>query len=636
VVNANLLEDDLDAGYGLLADAAAKSPVGGLYEKMTHNKFWQETEVSSAMGPLVGRFETIKAVGKESRPAMLAEIVRKSGDPALVLDAWERLRSPGVNWPVTPEDLESERQLRKTLPAAIGSRISSEQVAALVKQRQEAVKAELEQQGPMIWHRFMAKKRPLPEVQAVLKKGLDGQLMKDFGVPADISKVQPPLPAWVLVNIVLLDNKPKVSLLDDKLDDKKAQDEARRLRDLLPAGAGADAVAGKLRAGLDELVNDTGGGGAAAMKDVGPLSKLAQSVANWKAGGTDEAPEFTWTMADERVHKLTFRRLDGAVEADGKKGAPYFLSTTEMTYALFRGLMVALKLEPGSMGLPAGEGKLGPQMWVNPRGAEMKVAAAWLRSHSQIFNDYPPALAADDRKLAAVDQNPMETMPMQYVPPEAALYIAKVLGCRLPTHGEWRFAASNFRPGRPPNLRDATWTKQLRHVLVLREANLTPQYPDSGMFKSPVVSFAKEEKAIAWNGELLRKAGMVGVQEDDGYLWLRPVQAGPEFSDLVGNVAEMVFDDPAKLDALQDNTFDGLSRFLGENESKLFVVGGSAISAPELELGPHPLAVKTSYADVGFRLAFAAGHRSIVERLKDLMEKQEYVALAAPATAPAN
>jgi hypothetical protein len=135
---------------------------------------------------------------------------------------------------------------------------------------------------------------------------------------------------------------------------------------------------------------------------------------------------------------------------------------------------------------------------------------------------------------------------------------------------------------------------------------------------------------------LLRKAGMVGVQEDDGYLWLRPVQAGPEFSDLVGNVAEMVFDDPAKLDALQDNTFDGLSRFLGENESKLFVVGGSAISAPELELGPHPLAVKTSYADVGFRLAFAAGHRSIVERLKDLMEKQEYVALAAPATAPAN
>jgi len=41
-------------------------------------------------------------------------------------------------------------------------------------------------------------------------------------------------------------------------------------------------------------------------------------------------------------------------------------------------------------------------------------------------------------------------------------------------------------------------------------------------------------------------------------------------------------------------------------------------------------------ADMGFRLAFVAAPAAIVDRLRDLMKKQEYVALAGPATAPAN
>ncbi len=632
VAGANLLEDHLDAGYGL---GDAKSPVASSYGNLARNSFWGNVEVKTAMVQLTSRYDALVLLRRENRPATLTEKVGNSLDPSVVVDAWQRLHSEDVNWPATPEDLDVYPRLRQRLGAVIESRPKSAEAAALVKQRQEALTNELEQQGPRMWRRFMLARRSAADVVPALKKGMDEQVKKDFGVPSDISKVQPPLPAAVLFNIVVLENKPKMRLLDDKLDDKKAQDEARRLRDLVPTGAGADA--GKLRASLDELVKDTGGGGAAAMKDVGPLSKLAQGVANWKAGGTDDAPEFTWTTANEKVHKLTFRRLDGAVEADGKKGAPYFLSTTEMKYALFRGLMVQLKLDPPALGLPPGEAKLGPQVWVNRGGgAEMKVPLVWLRSHTQLFPDYPDGLGENGQRLPAADRNPMETMPMQYVPPEAALYVARMLGCRLPTYGEWRFAASTFRPSIPPNLRDATWAKQLKHVLALRDANLTPQYPDSGMFKSPVVPFAKEAKAIAWNGELLRKAGMVGVQDDDGYLWLRPVQSGPEFSDLVGNVAEIVFDDPAKLETLQDNTFDGVSRFLGENEGKLSVVGGSAISAPEFELGPHPLAVKTSYADVGFRLAFAAGHRSIVDRLKDLMEKQDYVAVGGATTAPAN
>jgi hypothetical protein len=44
----------------------------------------------------------------------------------------------------------------------------------------------------------------------------------------------------------------------------------------------------------------------------------------------------------------------------------------------------------------------------------------------------------------------------------------------------------------------------------------------------------------------------------------------------------------------------------------------------------------SGYADTGFRVAFEAANRLIVDRLKDLMSEPQYVAVAGPTGAPAN
>src|SRR5206468_3087470 len=44
---------------------------------------------------------------------------------------------------------------------------------------------------------------------------------------------------------------------------------------------------------------------------------------------------------------------------------------------------------------------------------------------------------------------PSDRHPMQYVPPEAAMYFASLAGCRLPTPAEWKAAYDGSRPTVP-------------------------------------------------------------------------------------------------------------------------------------------------------------------------------------------
>jgi hypothetical protein len=232
-------------------------------------------------------------------------------------------------------------------------------------------------------------------------------------------------------------------------------------------------------------------------------------------------------------------------------------------------------------------------------------------------------------------------MPMQFLPPQAALYMAAVLGCRLPTYEEWRFAAKNQKPaaGMLPNLRDASWEMQRVHVKGVRNAgNNQAKFPDSGMFQCGV-DFKKEDEAIAWTADLLKDAQLPGLPSpyNDGYLWMRPVQPGAAFSDLIGNVAEIVFDDPALFEKLPDKSIENLTGLVNNNNNKVLVVGGSCISAPEFKIFERQtLMINNGSADLGFRLAFGAGKRSIVDQLKEVMGEQKYLALADSAKAPAN
>ena len=90
----------------------------------------------------------------------------------------------------------------------------------------------------------------------------------------------------------------------------------------------------------------------------------------------------------------------------------------------------------------------------------------------------------------------------------------------------------------------------------------------------------------------------------------------------------MVFDAPAKL-AKVELTVPKLREVLEANQNELFVVGGSCISPPEVGFTKQPCGMHGGYADVGFRVAFEAANRLIVDRLKELMSEQQYVAVGA-------
>jgi formylglycine-generating enzyme required for sulfatase activity len=636
VINANLLEDHFDAGFGLLE---AKPAVATVYDKLVESGFWDNQGIKLAMVPLVKRYEALESLKRENQPARLLEKIR-TNDPALVLDAWKRLASADVNWPASSEDLERERQLRKTLAAVIESRTKSEQAAALARQRAEMLVSELQQQGPVAWRRFMVARRSAAEVEAALKKGLDSQLMKDFGVPPDPVKMQPPLPVAVQHNILVYLKTLEVLALKDKLDNKSAQVQVRLLLDSLPAGDGADAVFGKLRAGLMELTKDAGSG-AASVVDAGPMSQGAQNIIRWERRGTPERPAFSWNG-----HVISFVRLEGAVDGNGKKLPPYYLCTTEMTVGLFRDLMDTMKLRATDLNL--GKGNLnmpGPQLWDRTGADSLKVRTNWLKIHTQIFDDFPSALLRErdtgkdyrDKFLQA-DANPTETMPMQNVSPEAALLMAELLGCRLPTSFEWQFALGRqpIGPQALPNLRDASWDAQLKHVNAMRaDGNITAQFPDVAMFPYEG-NYGKGKDATAWNAQWQQQFNLnVPVGFNDGYIYLRPVGDGTAFSDLIGNVSEMVFDVPAKL-AKVEPTVTKLRERLEASQDQLFVVGGSCMSPPEVGFAKQPCGMHGGYADTGFRVAFEAANRLIVDRLKDLMSEQQYVAVTGSTGAPAN
>ena len=103
----------------------------------------------------------------------------------------------------------------------------------------------------------------------------------------------------------------------------------------------------------------------------------------------------------------------------------------------------------------------------------------------------------------------------------------------------------------------------------------------------------------------------------------------------IGNVAELVSENPAAFERHDEKTTpDGVKRFAAAHADGLAVIGGSALSPPELPLDkPLPVKPGAAYADVGFRLAFTAPARSLAERLEWVLGDQDYV-WPSPPTAP--
>ena len=100
-----------------------------------------------------------------------------------------------------------------------------------------------------------------------------------------------------------------------------------------------------------------------------------------------------------------------------------------------------------------------------------------------------------------------------------------------------------------------------------------------------------------------------------------------KFRNLVGNVAEFVFDDPAALAKVEPTPAE-VDKLLRASIDKLRVIGGSALSSPDLKVEtPYPVdpAELHGFSDVGFRLAFTAPAEPLQARLRRTLTAQGYL-----------
>ena len=232
----------------------------------------------------------------------------------------------------------------------------------------------------------------------------------------------------------------------------------------------------------------------------------------------------------------------------------------------------------------------GPRVW-SVVGGKFVPNSVWLFHNSQmglIDTAYypngtpPPAPSAD--------------MPMNQISPWSAMYVSRLLGCRLPTSNEWKAAYDKFEATAQTkdawNLRGVAWQAQQDFAKQKSSAGMV--FPDAGMFNTPDLMYIgiTADGAIPWKNADLAKVAPARISSTGpevykgSALWFRTVGNQPGQSpaasgamhDLVGNVAEYTFDAPKANDVIKDTntTPDAVDAIIAGNKQLLAVIGGSS------------------------------------------------------------
>lgn len=338
----------------------------------------------------------------------------------------------------------------------------------------------------------------------------------------------------------------------------------------------------------------------------------------------------SYTAMDGQI-KVTFIR----VQPKDPTIAPFYMGTTEVSIGLFANIVA--QGTPGryfnqvSQLLPNADT---PQRWIGPHGWELDSERRLLIPRRNMWCD-------DFQFKNGQRPIPLPEHPMQYVTPEAALYLARLIGCRLPTADEWREAYdySKRKAASSPDecawvmmgwkLRDSLWDEERDQAI----ATAASRWLDDGIFGSFPIPFGTHAEAASWMtapwSQRLQKEKAATVaqisaanRQKDGRLnalvanntvLFRPCSYNFNecFHDLVGNVAEFVLDPGSAIRAeteLPPESPEKVAAFFQSPQTKLYVIGGSALSPPEFGFD-QPLPVTheqtlNGFSDVGFRLVF--------------------------------
>jgi formylglycine-generating enzyme required for sulfatase activity len=222
--------------------------------------------------------------------------------------------------------------------------------------------------------------------------------------------------------------------------------------------------------------------------------------------------------------------------------------------------------------------------------------------------------------------------PVDWISPQAAMYVARLLGCRFPSSAEWQEAAKRA-PNANPNLRDQTYLTQFNHVknnIDRFEARNSMDWPAANVLRlqenTEAVPAEKEEEVVPGS---------------DGVLYFNHVNEptaseanGPVFYNLIGNVWEYTYEQPLEVEKLQSTAPEDIYKLIGNMYAQVRVIGGSALSNPDIAINEPKAPKRTEalrgWSDVGFRLAFstgagAGGSGTPKQRLMSLLQTTPYL-----------
>lgn len=324
--------------------------------------------------------------------------------------------------------------------------------------------------------------------------------------------------------------------------------------------------------------------------------------------------------------ELRFKLLDP--ENHAELSDPVYVSTEEVSFKMFehvakheshtKNLENIIELKSG-----IDDPRNGPRVWGQIRGEQRGIALdspeKWLVEDPKRLADFPP------------DQGPRlqpsHEHPVQHISAVAAMYVANAFGCRLPTSLEFQAAIverygdldfsgllkkinkNNFT-GHTPNLRDASFTRQLDFAVTARadKPTLRSFSPELGAF----LADPDPDHSYPFN---------------DKDLWFDYTRAEPGngFQHLYGNVQEWVYDDPDSVTPAEGEPILSPQEILGNLKVEhLGVIGGSALSStlyppPDRQKVKKPAIpedlLKMTYSDVGFRLVIAGKFDTVAQQV---------------------
>ncbi len=401
-----------------------------------------------------------------------------------------------------------------------------------------------------------------------------------------------------------------------------------RMQATPPAEQSREQVAALLELADKHHVDDAARLHAAFTAVAQPAKNLATAgpvAAGWTLAPGSNADHRTYTSAGQSIEFLRVHQPG----SDATPGVDCYLSTTETPVSLLQSLFdkkhAARRQAVVSLNPP-------------PAGDEstMKVWSVGVNGIDLDVKDYKACF------LLA----PTAHLPAQSLSPEAALYVSRLLGCRLPTSDEWHAALAQVtQPTADPyqfgfatrrwKLRDSDYTAAMN-----RAANSpAPQYwPGDRIFRDPNQPAARQHAADTrtWSDSALASlAGRIAPVPNTnpldgdqslpmaaGHMGFREVDDGAHytgvFHNLIGNVSEWVLDvQPAVSEKLDVSNPDQAAEavrqwFTPDRQGCVSVIGGSALSTPDLDPRTAyrlpPDAPARAFSDVGFRLAFSDPH----------------------------